>query len=324
MKVIIANFGQGNYLWPQCLRRNTVATIEDSQVRQFSLSGDREGYVDFCIRSLKTARGHTPTRSVASRWFNVALQIASTHGDIWVHREKEAVWWTITKQDAVEEALEPAHLPSYSNQLVYAIHKPAHRWSNRDREGRLLDWASIHPKAKDFLFTESTLIQLNEDNAEYVRTLIDGGDVSAWHNRPQWIAKLKAAKQAPVTHFTPIQIAALIMVRTALNTVLYSNGQIIERKQKNKEHAFSGEEEFRNYVEGLILDQEGLCALSGLPLHYHSANDDPEMHASLDRIDSQGHYAPGNLQVVCRFINRWKSDDDDGNFVRLLAAVRLI
>lgn len=42
------------------------------------------------------------------------------------------------------------------------------------------------------------------------------------------------------------------------------------------------------------------------------------MLSSLDRIDSNGHYEEGNLQVVCRFINRWKSDSDDAEFRRLV------
>lgn len=43
---------------------------------------------------------------------------------------------------------------------------------------------------------------------------------------------------------------------------------------------------------------------------------------SLDRIDSSGHYSIGNLQVVCRFLNRWKNDGNDTEFRRLLALLR--
>jgi hypothetical protein len=42
------------------------------------------------------------------------------------------------------------------------------------------------------------------------------------------------------------------------------------------------------------------------------------MLCSLDRIDSDGHYEEENLQIVCRFINRWKSDSDDAEFRRLV------
>jgi hypothetical protein len=34
---------------------------------------------------------------------------------------------------------------------------------------------------------------------------------------------------------------------------------------------------------------------------------DLDLSPSLDRIDSDGHYAPDNLQIVARFVNRWKA-----------------
>lgn len=46
------------------------------------------------------------------------------------------------------------------------------------------------------------------------------------------------------------------------------------------------------------------------------------MLASLDRIDSNGHYMLGNLQIVCRFANRWKSDGDNDNFMRLIRLLK--
>lgn len=49
--------------------------------------------------------------------------------------------------------------------------------------------------------------------------------------------------------------------------------------------------------------------------------EDPEMLCSLDRIDSNGHYERGNLQIVCRFVNRW-SDSVDAHFRTLVAKVR--
>lgn len=48
----------------------------------------------------------------------------------------------------------------------------------------------------------------------------------------------------------------------------------------------------------------------------------PCRRPSLDRIDSDGHYEAGNLQVVCRFINFWKGASDDEEFRRLLELVR--
>jgi hypothetical protein len=59
-----------------------------------------------------------------------------------------------------------------------------------------------------------------------------------------------------------------------------------------------------------------------LRLEFYGEHDDIQLLCSLDRIDSAGHYEAGNLQVVCRFVNRWKGDEDDAEFRRLMGLVR--
>ena len=80
MRVFIANFGQSNYLWPECLKRSTVATIDNVGVHPFWESHDRAGFTDYAVAHLKTARMETPTRPVASRWFGLNDAIANTNG----------------------------------------------------------------------------------------------------------------------------------------------------------------------------------------------------------------------------------------------------
>lgn len=70
--------------------------------------------------------------------------------------------------------------------------------------------------------------------------------------------------------------------------------------------------------------QEHRCALTDLRLDYDERGGDKQFFCSLDRIDSSGHYEPGNLQVVCRFANFWKGVSDDGEFRRLIKEVRTI
>lgn len=111
------------------------------------------------------------------------------------------------------------------------------------------------------------------------------------------------------------------MVATAERTVQSANGQDVIRKMKNKDLCFS-KSEFLEYVGKLVQEQQGLCAISGIPLQFDGAITDPELACSLDRIDSSGHYEPGNLQVVCRFINRWKGDTPETEFRRLIELVR--
>src|SRR4051812_19268930 len=99
MKVYIANFGRHNYAWPQCLARNTVATMNSYASHPFWQAGDRESFIQYNLRRAKTAAGIVPTRPVASRWFNLMTIISETAGDIWVHREKDQLWWTRSKVD---------------------------------------------------------------------------------------------------------------------------------------------------------------------------------------------------------------------------------
>jgi hypothetical protein len=112
------------------------------------------------------------------------------------------------------------------------------------------------------------------------------------------------------------------MVDTALKTVAQADGRTKDVTGKVKLNHFSTLEDFENYLRSLLVKQGNRCALSGLALQFDGQHTDEERLVSLDRIDSSGHYAPGNLQVVCRFVNRWKGADDNAGFKRLLRLVQ--
>lgn len=185
-----------------------------------------------------------------------------------------------------------------------------------------MEWNALHPRAREFLFTEGTLQQLSEDNAAYARALVDGANLQKWHALPAWKAKSDASRRSAATIFDAKRRAALRMAMMAYKTAAQSNGQEVTRAVKNKEVHFTSEAELEGYVDSLIEAQEGLCAITDIPLQYDGEVEDPELQCSLDRIDSNGHYEAGNLQVVCRFVNRWKSDGDDGEFRRLMALIQ--
>ena len=95
------------------------------------------------------------------------------------------------------------------------------------------------------------------------------------------------------------------------------------RRVKNKEVVGFGDvHALERYVLELYEAQEGVCAISGVELQHDEEDADRALICSLDRIDSDGHYEPGNLQVVCRFINFWKSDSADAEFRRLIRIVQ--
>lgn len=104
-------------------------------------------------------------------------------------------------------------------------------------------------------------------------------------------------------------------------TVKNANSQTVERTVKNKELRMTPLA-LEKLLESLIERQEKRCNLTGIPFQLRSPDSDHELMPSPDRIDSNGHYEAGNIQIVCRFINVWKSDTDNETFKRLLALVR--
>lgn len=322
MKVLIANFGIGNSLWESCRASSTIATFEDEDTWPLWQAGDREGYIARCIAIKKTAAGITPTRSVASRWFNNGLKIYSTEGDLWIHKDKNELWWAISQPGEAIFSLEPTLTPGKTTDHVYIMRKRVDIWSNKTRKGSRLEWDSLHAKAKDFLSTEGTLQNLSSTYAAYALALIDGSDLSPWHSRADWRAKAEKARRSPVTIFNAKERSILDMVQTARETVASSNNQQVLRTVKNKELRFATTQEFEAYVRALLDAQEGLCAITGIRLQFNGDHDDVELLCSLDRIDSDGHYEAQNLQVVCRFVNRWKNNGNNENFKRLIGLVR--
>lgn len=115
---------------------------------------------------------------------------------------------------------------------------------------------------------------------------------------------------------------SIIAMRLSVeNTVKNANGQIVQRVLKNKELRMTSIE-LEKLIASLLDLQDNRCALTGIPFQYLGPEGNKNLLPSLDRVDSAGDYEVGNLQVVCRFINFWKSDSDDEEFKQLLMMVR--
>ncbi len=149
-RVFIANFGKENYLWPECLSTPCIATLDDEDLRDYWMTGNRRGYIEHCLRTKLTVRGLKPNRALASRWFNVHTTLSESSGDIWIHREKDDLWWAISGSQPITEDVRPPYkaLPSAPNSIVRR--KQTTPWSNKDLTGRRLSWKTLHPKAQTF------------------------------------------------------------------------------------------------------------------------------------------------------------------------------
>lgn len=332
MNVYIANFGSRNWAWPECHRRGAIAVMDDLRVHPYWQRGDKDSYIETAMRILRNKKGRVPTRSVAARWYSVNTLLHETSGDVWIHREKNELWWTIStgESPAMLEMDDPA--PKFGNARIAVYYKRCIPWSQRDKAGRLLHWSGVHPKAREFLFTEGTFQKLSGDNAEFAHALIDGMDLSRWYNLPEWQAKEEKSGKGAVRSFSSAEIAQIQeeqrmrqtadrMVKTAKQTALQS-GQEVLSATKDKWFLFPSDAAAHEYALDLMKKQEGRCALTGLKMLLDGEPGDDQCRYSLDRIDSSKHYEPGNLQVVCKFANLWKGAMQNEEFKRLIDMLR--
>ena len=115
---------------------------------------------------------------------------------------------------------------------------------------------------------------------------------------------------------------SVVTMRYAVeDTVRNARGQTVERRVKNKELRMNAAA-LERLLASLLDLQDNRCALTGIPFDFDGPGADSNLLPSVDRIDSDGHYETGNIQIVCRFVNFWKSDTDDEEFRRLLMLVR--
>ena len=322
-KVYIANCGEGNALWPVAKANSTLITVDNYSVHPYWQKGDRAGFIETAQRVTWNALGERPSRQTAGRWFNLVNEMRDTVDDIWITRQGDDLWWTVSLSGALRETLAPSINTKRDGPEIWRIEKPCEPWSNRDRQGRALRWKALHAKACDFLATEATFQSIAEDRgyADYARALVNGDSLEPWHSLPLFKNKAVTAKRQGVRIFTAKERAAEEMAKTILKTVGQSNGQQVERTVKGKLTEMS-QQELEEFLCLRIDEQQGLCALTGLPLGFPSECEDKQMLASADRIDSDGHYTEENIQIVCRFINRWKGADDNDQTLRLIAALQ--
>lgn len=128
-------------------------------------------------------------------------------------------------------------------------------------------------------------------------------------------------KASNAKKFSAIETSIFDMAFQAASTAATSNGQQVLVTKKNKD-LLVPKDELRDIIREQLKTQMNECALTAIRLQFKGDHTDACRLASLDRIDSDKHYERGNLQIVCRFINQWKSNTSDAEFRRLLELVR--
>jgi hypothetical protein len=189
--------------------------------------------------------------------------------------------------------------------------------------------SNMHPKARDVAVNMATLNWVQTDHA-YLRALIADDDTAEWEARPEWAAKARAHGWFPKPRAailaerrrqraTPLVVEAADhwdaeiarMAGTVIQTAAYANGQTVLAKVKQKDIGFT-RAELEDEIAALLEQQRYRCALTGHEFTSPCAN--PHLRPSLDRKDSSLGYVPGNLQVVTRAANFFKSASDEADW----------
>ena len=329
MNVYYGNLGRGNWAWQECLQRHSIAVMDDLRVHPFWKRGDREGYSAEAMRVLKGRNGKPATQGTATYWYNLNSILMETSGDVWIHRDWDRIWWTIstTERPDWEIGKNPELSQSEAPMIVY--YKRCLPWSSQDKTGRPLRWELTHAQARKFLASPGMFSKLTADHAAYALAMIEGNDLSHWHRRPDWIAadpryndrRPKTPSAEEIAAFR-IRQAAERMVQAAWDTTMQS-GKTRVSEAKLKLFDFPSREAAQEYIVELIKKRGERCALTGIKMLPEDDLSDHQLHYSLDRIDSSKHYESGNLQVVCKFVNQWKNTTNNEEFQRLIDLVRL-
>lgn len=319
MKVFVANLGYKNVYWPVCREERVITLQTSAACFEHWQRGDRAGWIEWATQNVSSLSGQIATAPVASRWFNLVTIIFETAGDLWLHRSDTDLFWTYSREGtpSVTEITDP--VGSKINYVL--IRRPADAWQHHDKQGRRLQWRSVHPKAHDFLQTEATYQELANDRGyrDYAEALVEGARLDAWHNQEAW--KGRVGNSSNVKVFSNLEKTIYRAVLTVEHTVANADGSVDERVRKLKEQLISSPE-LREHLADQYRQREGLCAATGLQMLLDNEEGSDDFRLSIDRIDSNGHYEPSNLQLVCRFANFWKSHRDDARFKELITIVR--
>lgn len=327
--IYVIKAGADNYFWEECRKRDIAALMLDKPYFNAWAADDREAHL--AVHMERVGKGQDPSsvKAESTRWFNYATKVVNSANDIFINLDGPNVWWARSRPLHASSSVPPEpvlipHLDPVNGEDVVAVGVEVDGWRQFSKDGTKLQLATIHKRAWDFLKKQSALAPVaDEDMKLYLTTLLEGGDLLGWHNRPDWKVKQGEDKGK----YLAIQASLLENGLTQLmlsieGTVAFANGQIIDKKVKDKKLLGCTPQEMKQHLKALWDQQEGKCALTGIEMHLPGQPDlDKDLMVSPDRIDSNGHYSLDNVQLVCRFANFWKLASDNSRFKELLDLV---
>lgn len=311
--------GAENYFWERCREGNFTALMFDKPYYEAWAAGDTAAHLDVVRKNAKKGTPEIELKRRSTIWYNNGGTLRDSHGDIFLNRVGNNVYWA-TSTDASWFAIEH----EYEGQPVVAVCKPVDKWVRHTAKDVPLQWPTIHNKAKDYLSPHRALFHITDvEMCGYLDALLSGDDLKPWHTQPMWKLKQGEDKGKSLGNSVPVVdfVVEDLMLKIK-HTVDQANGQVVMSVKSMKNKELIDEVAVKAHLRQLYIDQDGRCKISGIPMHVPGQdNKNPDLMVSPDRIDSNGHYEVGNLQLVCRFINFWKCAADNSAFADLLDLV---
>lgn len=205
----------------------------------------------------------------------------------------------------------PSRFVGFKNNSIQS-HEKGVREKNRD--GTKVDsiLADMSFKADDL----STLYASLETS--FLQFCIAHDTLPSVHPTPrQYWVSLKDVGKLPSNGNSSWEKRANILAKTILQTVKTS-GRNTTRTTKSK----STDMNLKQLTELIIQkmkNQKFICNLTGVKM---KTTGDSNFYPSPDRIDSNQGYSRENIQIVCQFANKWKSDQPNAEFLELIKAIK--
>lgn len=320
------SLGDGGCYRGEAFRDNAVVFQSEVQFRQAVIERDEQAIMHFGlkVRSDEYPDGNAPESTIAHWRRNVETFLALEPDAIVLHWDspQKCLRWCIVGDGMAEEIRVDT---DRRGQAGIVLHRPLRSGWHQNTIGGI-PLQHLPKRARDLAVTLGTIHRVRTDEG-YFRALIADEDTSEWVRKPEWRKGTDNKSRSAESFVTAIaarrQSRADPLVRdalewweqevermadTAIQTAKHANGQEVTRIVKLKEMGFASRDELLEEIDHLVRKQERLCALTGH--EFQQENPNPFLRPSLDRIDSSKGYEPGNLQVVTRAANFFKSASD--------------
>jgi hypothetical protein len=323
------SFGKEGQWWRQALDEGVLLLGTDSALYEALDSRDEEATrrAGKAIRSDRYPEGPDDRALGNILLYNNNFR-SLPFGSLILHfvSEDKQLYWGIVDEHA--PTVVRTENNGFGGETILSARSLSGGW-RKESIGRM-PLTNIHPQACILAKAQGTLTRVRPTGDDYFHALISDYDRTEWEKKSEWTAEATRKGWHPKP-FLPEQRRQRInrqiedaaqyafyeineinrMAATAIQTATYANGQTVVVTIKEKNSSFT-QEQLEEEIADLLVMQNYCCQLTGYDFRAPTKN--VHLCMSLDRKDSNRGYEPGNLQVVTRAANFYKSASDHADW----------